>query len=72
MTLTIPIVKEQLKNIFAQRDNASTTFQQCIGAIAVLSEQLKMMECEEESNKEIDNCIERVENVGIKNVDFEG
>ncbi len=53
MSLTIQSIEEQLKNVCAQRDQASTTFQQCIGAVAILSEQLRILNVEEQSNKEI-------------------
>lgn len=54
MALTINFIQEQLKNVTLQRDNALATFQQCVGAITLLTEQLATLELETESNKKID------------------
>lgn len=35
-------ISEQLRNVIEQRDQAQQTFHQCVGAIALLSEQLNM------------------------------
>jgi metal-responsive CopG/Arc/MetJ family transcriptional regulator len=50
MGLKIEIIKEQIQSLMTQRDNYAQMYQQCVGAISVLSEQLKMVELEDESN----------------------
>lgn len=50
MILDEQTVKEQLQNIIGQRDKAAQTFEQCVGAIALLSEQLKMIGLQQEIN----------------------
>jgi hypothetical protein len=53
MALELEIIKQQLQSCIAQRDKAAQTFQQCVGAIAVLEEQLKVMMAREmEKEKE--------------------
>ena len=52
MALEMQVVREQLQNVIAQRDNAAKTFEQCVGAIALLSEQLKMLCLQEEMQKQ--------------------
>ncbi len=51
MALQMELVKQQLQNVMAQRDQAAQTFQQCVGAVALLSEQLKMIAVQEELAK---------------------
>jgi len=54
MALEIQTLKQQLQNLIAQRDQVSQNYQQYIGAISILQEQIKMVEAqEEETNKEI-------------------
>jgi hypothetical protein len=55
MSLKIETIQQQLQSLISQRDNYSHMVQQCIGAISVLSEQLKMLELEDESNCEGEN-----------------
>lgn len=52
MGLEIKIIKEQLENLIKQRDNHAALFQQCAGAISVLSEQLQMLQSEDDSNQD--------------------
>lgn len=47
MSLDLQVVRQQLQSCIAQRDQAAQTFQQCVGAIAVLEEQLKLMLAED-------------------------
>lgn len=47
MSLEVTIIKRQLQSCVAQRDQSAQTFQQCVGAIAVLEEQLKVVLMEE-------------------------
>lgn len=42
MSLSVDAIKEQIKNLQYQRDLAAERYQQCVGAIAILSEQLNM------------------------------
>ena len=44
MALEIQVIRQQLQSCIAQRDASAQTFQQCVGAIAVLEEQLKVIE----------------------------
>lgn len=63
MGLQIQTVKDQLENLIKQRDAHSQMYQQCVGAISVLSEQLKMLELEDESKiqTETDNDVDNRE-----------
>ncbi len=47
MSLDMRIIREQLQSCISQRDQSAQTFQQCVGAIAVLEEQLKVCVMEE-------------------------
>ena len=51
MALMMQTVRDQLQNLIKQRDNHSLLFQQCVGAVSVLSEQIRLLELENESNK---------------------
>jgi hypothetical protein len=46
MPLNTAIIDQQLNMLHAQRDQASQTFQQCLGAISVLQEQLKIIDAQ--------------------------
>ena len=52
MTLAVETLKEQLKNIIAQRDEAQHRYIQCLGAITVLSEQLNLCESQDAAKQE--------------------
>ncbi len=52
MALEIQVIRQQLQSCVAQRDQSAQTFQQCVGAIAVLEEQLKVIVIEEMKNNE--------------------
>lgn len=52
MNLDLQVIRQQLQSCTAQRDQAAQTFQQCVGAIAVLEEQLKVILAEEMKKKE--------------------
>lgn len=52
MALDMQVVRQQLQSCIAQRDQSAQTFQQCVGAIAVLEEQLKVIVMEEMKNQE--------------------
>lgn len=47
MLLDLQVIRQQLQSCIAQRDQAAQTFQQCVGAIAVLEEQLKVLAAQE-------------------------
>jgi len=47
MLLDLQVIRQQLQSCMAQRDQAAQTFQQCVGAIAVLEEQLKVLATQE-------------------------
>lgn len=49
--LSIDNLKKQLQNAVVKRDQASQTYQQYVGAIALLSEQIKMLSLQEEMEK---------------------
>jgi len=52
MALEMQIIRQQLQSCISQRDQSAQTFQQCVGAIAVLEEQLKVILMEEMKKKE--------------------
>ncbi len=52
MALEMQTIRQQLQSCVAQRDQAAQTFQQCVGAIVVLEEQLKVLVMEEMKQKE--------------------
>ena len=55
MVLETHVIEEQIKFLIVQRDNHAALFQQCVGAINVLNEQLKMVEEQNKSELEMDD-----------------
>lgn len=47
MALQVDIIKHQMQSCMAQRDRAFETYQQCVGAISILQEQLNVIMGEE-------------------------
>jgi len=52
MPLDANIIHQQMKNLVEQREKSLNSFQQCVGAISVLQEQLKFISETEEKSKE--------------------
>ncbi len=53
MTLDAKIIEQQIKNLSTERDRCAQIFQQCVGAIAALQEQLNFIAEEEKKGKDI-------------------
>ncbi len=60
MGLDISFIRQQVQSLIAQRDQAAHTFQQCVGAISILEEQVRfIVEMEmaaNEASKEAVDC----------------
>ncbi len=52
MALEIHALQAQLQNLIAQKDQFAQSYQQCVGAICIVKEQIKLVTAQEEENKE--------------------
>ena len=58
MSLDVETIQVQLQNLENQKNNSLSMYQQCLGAISVLNEQLTMIKSKEEALKQVEPEIQ--------------